>query len=241
MKKKDITKIVIIAIVILFVIPFLINFSFKTYSIRFLVAEWSAGDLLSFYGAVLGALITLIGLIVTLNYQSKQARKVDEIKYKPILKLKSVETENNGFMGRRELKILFPYHSFNGDEFKVQKENYFYKQAEIKEVDWDQSTHLYIGTSVPLSLGEILVDESADIIISLPNFLFLKEGQINNHIWFYLTVSYDDVFLRNRRTLKILSDFQIIPRTKAPAPYFYKEGFEYYEVEVLYMGSQQIK
>ena len=241
MKKKDITKIVIIAIVILFVIPFLINFSFKTYSIRFLVAEWSAGDLLSFYGAVLGALITLIGLIVTLNYQSKQARKVDEIKYKPILKLKSVETENNGFMGRRELKILFPYHSFNADEFKVQKENYFYKQAEIKEVDWDQSTHLYIGTSVPLSLGEILVDESADIIISLPNFLFLKEGQINNHIWFYLTVSYDDMFLRNRRTLKILSDFQIIPRTKAPAPYFYKEGFEYYEVEVLYMGSQQIK
>ncbi len=113
--------------------------------------------------------------------------------------------------------------------------------AEIKEVDWDQSSHLYIGTSVPLSLGEILVDESADIIISLPNFLFLKEGQINNHIWIYLTVSYDDMFLRNRRTLKILSDFQIIPRTKAPAPYFYKEGFEYYEVEVLYMGSQQIK
>ena len=228
MKKKDITKIVIIAIVILFVIPFFINFSFKTYSIRFLVAEWSAGDLLSFYGAVLGALITLIGLVVTLNYQSKQARKDDEIKYKPILKLKSVESEYNGFMGRRELEILFPYHSFNGDEFKVQKENYFYKQmeetsdfhlifqnkgrgeaievsldcAEIKEVDWDQSSHLYIGTSVPLSLGEILVDESVDIIISLPNFLFLKEGQINNHIWLYLTVSYDDMLQRFKKALE---------------------------------------
>lgn len=130
MKKKDTTKIAIIAFVILFVIPFLINLSFKIYSIHFLAAEWTAGDLLSFYGAVLGALITLIGLVVTLNYQSEQARKDDEIKYKPILKLNSVETEYNGFMGRRELKILFPFHSFNGDEFKMQKEKLFYKQME---------------------------------------------------------------------------------------------------------------
>lgn len=267
MKKKDTTKIAIIAFVILFVIPFLINLSFKIYSIHFLAAEWTAGDLLSFYGAVLGALITLIGLVVTLNYQSEQARKDDEIKYKPILKLNSVETEYNGFMGRRELKILFPFHSFNGDEFKMQKEKLFYKQMEdtsdfhlifqnkgrgeaievsldhagIREVDWDENSHLYIGTSIPLSLGEILVSESADIIISLPNFLFLKEGQNNNHIWIELTVSYDDMFHRNRREMRILSDFKIIPVNKVPFPYVYKEGFEYYRVEVQYMGSHQIK
>ena len=59
MKKKDLPKIIIIAIVILFVIPLLINLSFKIDSIRLLAAEWTAGDLLSFYGAVLGAVITL--------------------------------------------------------------------------------------------------------------------------------------------------------------------------------------
>lgn len=113
--------------------------------------------------------------------------------------------------------------------------------AGIREVDWDENSHLYIGTSSPLSLGEILVSESADIIISLPNFLFLKEGQNNNHIWIELTVSYDDMFHRNRREMRILSDFKIIPVNKVPFPYVYKEGFEYYRVEVRYMGSQQIK
>lgn len=266
MKKKDLSKI-IIAIVILFVIPFFINLSFKIDSIGLLAAEWTAGDLLSFYGAVLGAFITLIGLVVTLNYQSEQARKDDEIKYKPILKLNSVETEYNGFMGRRELKILFPFHSFNGDEFKMQKEKLFYKQMEdtsdfhlifqnkgrgeaievsldhagIREVDWDENSHLYIGTSSPLSLGEILVNESADIIISLPNYLFLKTGREYYSIRIDLVVSYDDMFHRNKKTMKILSDFQIIPVNKATAPYIYKEEFEYYEVEVRYMGSQQLE
>ncbi len=266
MKKKDLSKI-IIAIVILFVIPFFINLSFKIDSIGLLAAEWTAGDLLSFYGAVLGALITLIGLVVTLNYQSEQARKDDEIKYKPILKLNSVETEYNGFMGRRELKILFPFHSFNGDEFKMQKEKLFYKQMEdtsdfhlifqnkgrgeaievsldhagIREVDWDENSYLYIGTSSPLSLGEILVNESADIIISLPNYLFLKTGREYYSIRIDLVVSYDDMFHRNKKTMKILSDFQIIPVNKATAPYIYKEEFEYYEVEVRYMGSQQLE
>ena len=108
MKKKDLSKI-IIAIVILFVIPFFINLSFKIDSIGLLAAEWTAGDLLSFYGAVLGAVITLIGLAITLNYQSEQARKDDEIKYKPILKLNSVETEYNGFMS----------HFINGYELPV--------------------------------------------------------------------------------------------------------------------------
>jgi hypothetical protein len=48
------------------------------------------------------------------------------------------------------------------------------------------------------------------------------------------------MFHRNKRTMKILSDFKIIPINEAPAPYFYKEDFEYYEVEVRFMGYQQI-
>lgn len=267
MKKKDLPKIIIIAIVILFVIPLLINLSFKIGSIRLLAAEWTAGDLLSFYGAVLGAVITLIGLAITLDYQSKQARKDDEIKYKPILKLSAVDVEYFGFMGRREVKIMFPFYTFNHDEYKTQKKILFYRQMEdtsdfhlifenkgrgeavevsldsvgIREVDWDEDSHLYIGTSVPMSLGEILVNEKADIIISLPNYLFLKTGREYYSIMIDLVVSYDDMFHRNKKTMKLLSDFRIIPVNKATAPYIYKEEFEYYEVEVRYMGSQQLE
>lgn len=267
MKKKDLPKIIIIAIVILFVIPLLINLSFKIGSIRLLAAEWTAGDLLSFYGAVLGAVITLIGLAITLDYQSKQARKDDEIKYKPILKLSAVDVEYIGFMGRREVKIMFPFYAFNHDEYKTQKKMLFYRQMEdtsdfhlifenkgrgeavevyldsvgIREVDWDEDSHLYIGASVPMSLGEILVSEKADIIISLPNYLFLKTGREYYFIRIDLVVSYDDMFHRNKRTMKILSDFQIIPVHEVTAPYIYKEGFDYYEVAVRYMGSQQLE
>lgn len=268
MKKKDLSKIIIIAIVILFVIPFFINLSFKIDSIHLLAAEWTAGDLLSFYGAVLGAVITLIGLAITLNYQSNQARKDDEIKYKPILKLSAVDIEYTGFMGRREVKLMFPFHAYNYDELKIQKEILFNKQmedtsdfhlifenkgrgeaseafldcVEIREVSWDDNSHLYIAAGGShLSLGEILVNETADIIISLPNYLFLKTGREYYSIRIDLVVSYDDMFHRNKKTMKILSDFQIIPVNKATAPYIYKEEFEYYEVEVRYMGSQQLE
>ena len=264
---KNIKIISVITVILVVIIPFFINLSFKVYSTSFISAEWTAGDLLSFYGAVLGALITLIGLVVTLNYQSKQARKDDEIKYKPILKLSAVEVKYNGFMGRREVKIMFPFHAFHYDELKTQKEMLFYRQmedtsdfhlifenkgrgeaseafldcVEIREVTWDDNSHLNIAAGGShLSLGEILVNDTADIIISIPNFLFLRKGQDENHIWLVLTISYDDMFHRNKRTMKILSDFKIIPKNEAPAPYSYKEDFEYNEGEVQFMGYQQI-
>ena len=47
----------------------------------------SLGELLSFYASIFGALITLVGVVMTLNYQTRQSMSDDEIKYKPILKI----------------------------------------------------------------------------------------------------------------------------------------------------------
>ena len=67
----------------------------------------------------------------------------------------------------------------------------------------------------------------------------LKKDEDYNSIFIELTLSYDDMFERNRRKLTILSEFRIEPLEKEITPRFYKDGYDYYQVEVRYMGSQQ--
>lgn len=168
MKKKDLPKIIIIATVILFVIPLLINLSFKIGSIRLLAAEWTAGDLLSFYGAVLGALITLIGLVVTLDYQSKQARKDDDVKYRPILKIRQEKRDCKTLAGisdlikEEELNISFPgfddsRYNWYGYKKNIklllenkgrgEATNVSLDTAYVKNASWDEDSHLDFNTS----------------------------------------------------------------------------------------------
>ena len=63
--KKEIT---IIAIITLFVIPLCIHVLFKMRApISFLVAEWSAGDILAFYGVLVGAAATVAGVHISIH------------------------------------------------------------------------------------------------------------------------------------------------------------------------------
>lgn len=228
--------------------------------------ELSLGELLSFYASIFGALITLVGVIMTLNYQTRQSMSDDEIKYKPILKIDSVSTEYEDFIGRRKIPILFPVsYPINEVEQGVWEDPHYYQynenaefhliiknkgrgeatavsldSAKIEDVSWDEESHLYIGTNLPLSLGdELLIDDRVDIIVTFPKFLFLKKDEDYNRIFIELTLSYDDMFERNRRKLTILSEFRIEPLEKENTPHFYKDGYDYYQVEVRYMGSQQ--
>lgn len=234
--------------------------------------ELSLGELLSFYASIFGALITLVGVVMTLNYQTRQSMSDDEIKYKPILKIDSVSTECKDFIGRREIPILFPTSLFpskypkNEVDQGIREEPYYYQHnenaefhliiknkgrgeatavsldsAKIENVSWDKESDLYIGTNLPLSLGdELLIDDRVDIIVTFPKFLFLKKDK-DYIIFIELTLSYGDMFERNRRKLTILSEFQINPLKKVNTSYFYKDGYDYYQVEVRYKGSQQTK
>ena len=172
--------------------------------------ELSLGELLSFYASIFGALITLVGVIMTLNYQTRQSMSDDEIKYKPILKIDSVSTEYEDFIGRRKIPILFPVsYPINEVEQGVWEDPHYYQynenaefhliiknkgrgeatavsldSAKIEDVSWDEESHLYIGTNLPLSLGdELLIDDRVDIIVTFPKFLFLKKDEDYNRIF----------------------------------------------------------
>lgn len=265
MKNKKI--IILVSVILVVIVPIFINLSFKVYLAPLFAAEWEAGDLLSYYGSLLGGLITLIGVVMTLNYQTKQAEFDDSIKYKPILRVTSVPLEFSEFIGRREVRVRFPVWYSKDDVYRKAKEEVFEKQMEcvtsfhvllenkgrgeavdvslnsvnITEVSWDDDSNLYIASSMPLSMGDILVNEKADIIITLPNYLFLKDSNLDqNYIRVELKVSYNDMFRRNERELKLLLDFQIVKHEPAAAPYFYKDEFTYCFVGIGFVGVSQL-
>lgn len=262
MKNKKI--IILVSVILVVIVPIFINLSFKVYLAPLFTAEWGAGDLLSYYGSLLGGIITLVGVVMTLNYQTKQSEADDAIKYKPIIKLALVENEYSDFIVNRELSVRFPVWYFNDDPLRGQKERISEEQmkcmtsfhvlfknkgrgeavdvsldsVKIEEVSWDDDSNLSIASSLPLSMGDILVGEKVDVLITIPNYLFLKSENTNqNHIWIEVRLSYNDMFRRNKKEFGVLLDFQIVKNAPAPAPYLYKEGFSYYSVRIGFDGA----
>lgn len=85
---KKIKRIVLILAVIFFVagIPFLINTFCKINTkYGFWDIEWTPGDMLNYYGAILSGAITFIGGWLTLKYERRKEKKEEIIKYRPIL------------------------------------------------------------------------------------------------------------------------------------------------------------
>ena len=65
-------QIVIFLLVCLVLIPLAINVAFKLKApCAFWTAEWNAGDVLSFYGTLLGSVATIIGVYMSIQYAQK--------------------------------------------------------------------------------------------------------------------------------------------------------------------------
>lgn len=74
--KKYWKQVAAFAVVGLIVIPFLIHLAFKIPApCNFLIAKWSAGDVLGFYGVLLGAAATVGGVFLTIGYTQSKYRE----------------------------------------------------------------------------------------------------------------------------------------------------------------------
>lgn len=70
------------------VVPAIINWLFKLQGpCSFLVAEWSAGDALSFYGTLLGSVATIVGVFLSIDYAQKNYREDEANRVRPYLAL----------------------------------------------------------------------------------------------------------------------------------------------------------
>ena len=73
MKNKKI--IILVSVILVVIVPIFINLSFKVYLAPLFTAEWGAGDLLSYYGSLLGGIINFGWCCYDLNYQTKNNQK----------------------------------------------------------------------------------------------------------------------------------------------------------------------
>ena len=87
---------ILTAIIFLFIIPLVINWLFKVASpIELFVAEWDAGDALSFYGALLASVATIIGVYLSILYAQKNYREDERNRNKPYLALTHLRSKSN--------------------------------------------------------------------------------------------------------------------------------------------------
>lgn len=98
--KKYKKKIYILIAILVLGVPCLIHCLFKLHSeCGFLIAEWSAGDILSYYGTMLLGLITIYLAYVAVkqtqvaNDINNRLLKIDEMERKAFLKLNLYESE----------------------------------------------------------------------------------------------------------------------------------------------------
>lgn len=77
--KRNKIKIVIVCFAFFILIPLLINYIYRNGAIcRFLNFKWSAGDMIQFYGAIIGGVLTVYGVYLTINYT--QSNYEDDIR-----------------------------------------------------------------------------------------------------------------------------------------------------------------
>ena len=91
---QHIWKIILILLFLALFIPVLINEAFKSnWGIEWLQAEWGAGDALSFCGAILAAVATIIGVHLSIEYAQKNYHEDEINKVKPYLALTHYEAQ----------------------------------------------------------------------------------------------------------------------------------------------------
>ena len=74
--KKYAIKAVLAAVVLIFAVPVAINLCYSADTV-IIPTQWGATDVLSYYGTILGAAVTVGALIVTILFTRKQIERDD--------------------------------------------------------------------------------------------------------------------------------------------------------------------
>ena len=149
---KNILIILAVFIFFFFFIPILINQSYK-YGHGY-VTMWSATDVLSYYGSIVGSAATIIALIITIRFTNKankeshnQQKKLIVAEYKAEQLKKNFELEFEEWRGFRDTILLkmFEQNSINEliftKPFNQLLENIsFYTKLGFKEINNSLST-----------------------------------------------------------------------------------------------------
>lgn len=230
MKKKRFIRIIILIVVLfvlLLIIPWLLNIAYKfDFGIWSIESEWTAGDAIAFYGSVLSGVFTLLGVVLTILYEAKERRNDETIKYKPILEVVGIDLPVT--CGYREVGLGYGISgSANDTDFEKKAEIFFNRQREnnpkyrlalknvgrgethnavlencsVKNVNWEDISHLHSSFSQGQYIGEIIKDGFFEIYVNLPDYLILPK-ELDNQKYYLISmemnIDYSDMFNRIR-------------------------------------------
>ncbi len=117
-------KILLVGLGFVFIGPIVINCLFKlNTSLDFLVAEWDASAMLSYYGTIISAVIAIYGIFITIQYSQKNYKDdvrnrsipfivIEMLKtrsYRNLMKPSNTETITEPIEGYREYKLTDYY------------------------------------------------------------------------------------------------------------------------------------
>lgn len=155
-KKWWVWIVYVIIFAILVSIPFLINFAYmKGLKMTEPNTAYTASDLLSFYGTILGAVTTIIALIATIRftaYQSIKEQKLQRIKLIAEYKKVEIERKNNEILEYADkiknlylLKMIDYSHNWLENIFRSNRVNIFMSKFEnlhywIQKLNFSNST-----------------------------------------------------------------------------------------------------
>ncbi|MDO4452719.1 MAG: hypothetical protein Q4B89_07880 [Lachnospiraceae bacterium] len=210
--KRDKYKIILWSIFFVIIIPVILNLLYKFDSgICIFQTEWQAEDTLSFYGDILGAAVTVIGVVWTINNERKERKKDNSILYKPILELVQVNPQTLTMAcGYREVGLGYQI-GFRNDQTEIEKltEIFFEQQRQnnpkdvllfqnvgrgetfnavvdkfvVKDKNWSDISYIDSNVNCNQYIGEIIQNGFFYIRVNLPDYLILPKS-LENQKWF---------------------------------------------------------
>ena len=134
-------QIILAFTVFIVIIPAVINWFFKLESpCNFFIAEWGAGDVLAFYGAMLASVTTIFGVYISIEYAQRNYQMDEANRVKPYLSLTHYKSESKTNWG-----LGIPAEATDADgveqpqsyytEYKLDKVYIVIDQAEIRFQD----------------------------------------------------------------------------------------------------------
>ena len=159
--------IICLAICLIFLVPLIINILFKLHSPwNILVAEWTAGDALSYYGALLASVATIIGVYASVEHAQRNYRNDERNKVRPFFALTELRT-------RSKFNIL----SFGDAQAKTHEESEevsnLYEEYKLKKF------YIVIDEEGKINY-KVELDDSLQQVVEKNGFAWRKD---NNNRW----------------------------------------------------------
>lgn len=271
MTKNNLWKLIVCVLLTLLIIPVLINIVYKIdIGIWLLQSEWNAGEMLSFYGAILSAVGTVLGVVYTIRNDYRLRSRENAILYKPILELVDINPNESKLRPSRTVGIGYQVSALKTNNeigsdyfFEQQKSrnpqfvlwfrnvgrgetiNTVVDSFEIVSIGWPDISNLHSNIGGKQFIGEIVQGGEFIVNMNLPTCLIMPKNQ-GDSLWFELRaeliISYSDMFAKHRYQRRYHFIFKVIVEDEeTPAPYIRSDDYHYVSVIYEFLGVMPSK